>query len=107
ELDEEDGRRAVRIAARNAADAVRSLLHPGEGVAAVLRTTVYLVCSPGFTRHSALADDASAFLHEQWGGATIGVRTAVGVASLPGGQPVEIDLVAVAADLTGHAASGR
>src|SRR5690606_10869239 len=47
ELDEEDGRRAVRIAARNAADAVRSLLHPGEGVAAVLRTTVYLVCSPG------------------------------------------------------------
>src|SRR5690606_19351423 len=49
ELDEEDGRRAVRIAARNAADAGRSLLHPGEGVAAVLRTTVYLVCSPGFT----------------------------------------------------------
>ena len=71
---------------------------PDDGVPGVLAR---------FHPHSALADDASAFLHEQWGGATIGVRTAVGVASLPGGQPVEIDLVAVAADLTGHAASGR
>jgi enamine deaminase RidA (YjgF/YER057c/UK114 family) len=98
DLDEDDARRAVRIATRNAADAVRSVLRPGEAVEALLRLTVYLACTAGFTRHSALADEASSCLREQWSGAGIGARTAVGVGSLPGGQPVEVELVAMAAD---------
>jgi enamine deaminase RidA (YjgF/YER057c/UK114 family) len=95
DLSEEDGRRAVRIAVENAADAVSSLLVPGESVTGFLRLTIYLVCSAGFTRHSAIADEASAYLRERWGTAAAGPRATIGVSTLPGGQPAEVQLTAI------------
>lgn len=50
--------------------------------------------APGFTKHSALADFASALLEARLGARGIGSRAAVGVASLPGNAPVEIQLIA-------------
>ncbi|PXY21327.1 RidA family protein [Prauserella muralis] len=96
ELTKEDGLRAVRVAAENAADAVAGLLRPGETVSQCLRLTVYLVCAPGFTEHSAMADAASAYLRQRWGAAALGPRTAIGVANLPGGQPAEVEVTAIA-----------
>jgi enamine deaminase RidA (YjgF/YER057c/UK114 family) len=95
DLSEDDGRRAVRIAVENAADAVTSLLEPGESVTGFLQLTIYLVCSAGFTGHSAIADEASACLRERWGASAVGPRTTIGVSTLPGGQPAEVQLTAI------------
>ncbi|MDM8100144.1 hypothetical protein [Oceanobacillus oncorhynchi] len=47
-----------------------------------------------FQSHSSLANAASEYLSEQLGEAGIGSRAAIGVSSLPGNAPVEIQLVA-------------
>lgn len=85
---------AVELACGNALTAARSLLQPGEVLGAVLSLTVFIAAEAGFTRHSALADLASAFLVAELGPSGIGARAAVGVATLPGNAPVEIQLVA-------------
>lgn len=87
-------RTAVTQAAANALAAARSLAGPGEAVTAVLSLTVYIAAEAGFGAHSRLADFASEFLHAELGPDGIGARTAVGVATLPGNAPVEIQLIA-------------
>lgn len=89
-------RPAVELATINALAAARSCLTPGEEIAAILQLTVFLNTGPGFARHSAVADYASDILMKTLGPSAIGSRAAVGVASLPGGAPVEVTLVAAA-----------
>ncbi|WP_133647199.1 RidA family protein [Paraburkholderia flava] len=48
---------------------------------------------PGFANHSQVMDEASALLHEIFGDSGRHARSAVGVASLPGGGLLEIELV--------------
>lgn len=90
----ENWREAVTLAARNALTAARGQLAPGERIALVTSLTVFIAAEQGFTLHSRLADFASAFLHAELGDVGIGSRAAVGVATLPGNAPVEIQLVA-------------
>ncbi|RLP26995.1 RidA family protein [Mesorhizobium sp. YM1C-6-2] len=87
---------AVLLACGNALAAARSMLGSGERITAILSLTVYVAAEPGFTAHSRLADFASAFLRSELGTDGIGSRAAVGVATLPGNAPVEIQLVAAA-----------
>jgi enamine deaminase RidA (YjgF/YER057c/UK114 family) len=89
-------REAVVLAAGNALVAARGTLTVGETISAILSLTVYIAAEVGFAAHSRLADFASAFLAEALGEAGVASRAAVGVATLPGGAPVEIQLVAVA-----------
>lgn len=93
----EDYREAVVLACRNALTAARAMLEPGETIARVLSMTVYIATGPGFATHSRLADLASAFLRAELGENGRCARAAIGVASLPGDAPVEIQLVVVAA----------
>lgn len=88
---------AVRQAAANALAAARSLLAEQEGVEQIVSLTVYLNAEGTFEAHSALADFASGYLYEQLGSKGIGSRAALGVASLPGNAPVEIQLIAAVA----------
>lgn len=90
----ESWREAVLLATRNALTAARNRLAAGEQIASVPSLTVFIAAEPGFTLHSRLADFASAFLCEELGEAGIGSRAAVGVATLPGNAPVEIQLIA-------------
>lgn len=87
---------AVLLACGNALTAARAMLGNGERISAILSLTVYVAAEPGFTAHSRLADFASAFLRSELGTEGIGSRAAVGVATLPGNAPVEIQLVAAA-----------
>lgn len=87
-------RAAVELACGNALAAARGLLAPGEDLAGILSLTVFIAAEPGFEAHSKLADFASALLRRELGEAGIGARAAVGVATLPGNAPVEIQLVA-------------
>lgn len=89
-----DWRDAVILACRNALAAAQAQLAPGERLSAVPSLTVYIAAETGFTAHSRLADFASEFLQSELGAAGIGSRAAVGVASLPGNAPVEIQLIA-------------
>lgn len=87
-------RDAVRRAAANALIAARNTLGKGEGLEKIVTMTVYINAEPGYTLHAKIADFASEFLCEELGDAGIVSRVAVGVASLPGDAPVEIQLVA-------------
>lgn len=92
--DPRDWRDAVVLACRNALSAAQAQLAEGERLSGVLSLTVYIAAEVGFTAHSRLADFASEFLQAELGAAGIGSRAAVGVATLPGSAPVEIQLIA-------------
>lgn len=85
---------AVILSCGNALSAAQSQLQAGERLSAILSLTVYIAAEPGFAAHSRLADYASQFLRDRLGEAAIGTRAAIGVATLPGNAPVEIQLIA-------------
>ena len=62
------------------------------GIGRALRLTVFVNAVEEFTQHSAVADGASERLVELLGERGVVVRTAVGVASLPGGACLEVEL---------------
>ena len=92
----EDYREAVIQAAFNALTAARNTLKEGERIVQILSLTVYLNASPDYTTHAKVGDIVSGWLYEQLGDAGIGARAAIGLATLPGNAPVEVQLVAAA-----------
>ncbi|WP_228499011.1 RidA family protein [Nocardioides agariphilus] len=89
-----EAQEAAAVAVGNALAAAVSVLGPGQRLGRVLRMTVYVNAAPGFEEHTAVADGASARLHELLGERGVAARAAVGVTSLPGGACVELDLTA-------------
>jgi enamine deaminase RidA (YjgF/YER057c/UK114 family) len=90
----ENYREPVVLACRNALLAARGVLQAGEEIASILNLTVYIAAEAGFTSHAKLADYASQFLFSELGERGIGGRAAIGVATLPGNAPVEVQIVA-------------
>ena len=84
---------AVRQAAENALTAAYHKLLAGEHIACVMSMTIYINAEDGFTAHAKLADFASDFLNEVLGNASPMARVSIGVATLPGNAPVEIQLM--------------
>lgn len=85
---------AVRQAAANALVAIQGKLRSQEEVQQILLLNVYIQAEEGFADHAKLADFASEYFVEQLGDVGIGSRAAIGVASLPGNSPIEIQVVA-------------
>ncbi len=84
---------AAELAARNAVAAAAEVVGSLDAITSVLRMTVYVNATDDFTQHSQVADGASSALVELVGDARgAPVRSAVGVASLPGGACVEVEL---------------
>lgn len=88
-----DARSAAHLAATQALAAIAAAVGGLEQIDRSLRMTVFIACTPAFSGHSHVADGASAALQD-WLGASRGAaaRAAVGVASLPSGAPVEVEL---------------
>jgi enamine deaminase RidA (YjgF/YER057c/UK114 family) len=88
----------ARLAARRAAANLLSSLESTVGLArlaALGHLRGYVRAVPDFDRHPAVIDAASEVLARALGkDAGLHARTALGVASLPGGAAVELDLVA-------------
>lgn len=84
---------AVVQAAKNAIVAIENALTDGEELEQILSMTVYVNAEDGYTLHSKIADFASDFLVDRLGERAVCSRAAIGVASLPGNAPVEIQLV--------------
>ena len=90
----EDYGDAVALACANALTAARNLLAEDERLSAILSMTVFVAAEEGYTDHSRIADFASRYLQGTLVPAGLGSRCAVGVATLPGDAPVEIQLIA-------------
>jgi enamine deaminase RidA (YjgF/YER057c/UK114 family) len=88
-----DAQRAAGIAATNALAAIAARVGGLEGIETCVRMVVYVAAASDFTEFSVVADGATAALVEALGSAEV-ARSAVGVAGLPGGAPVEVELTA-------------
>jgi len=92
ELDAEAGSRAARLAALNVLAIVRDHLGSLDRVTRVVRLGV-LVATVGDVRdHPRIADGASEVLQDVFGKDKNPVRSVYGVASLPLGTPVELEV---------------
>lgn len=89
---------AVIQAVANALTAARNTLSEQEQLHQILSLTVYINADAEFKEHSSIADIASEYLYDALGDAGIGSRAAIGVSSLPGGAPVEIQLIAAVSE---------
>lgn len=82
----------ARICALNALAAVHSLVGI-DTVAGVVKVVGFVASAPGFTGQPGVVNGASELLGEVFGEAGRHARSAVGVAELPIGAPVEVELV--------------
>ena len=87
---------AVRQSVANALSAAKGALAEGEELEKIVNMLVFLNTEEGFTAHAKIADFASEYLVEELGDAGVGSRTAIGVKTLPGNCPCEIQLIAMA-----------
>ncbi len=93
ELDVEAGRRAARLAALNALAVARRQLGSIDKVTRVVRLGVSIATSGGVQDQFAIADAASALFEDIFGKDKSPSRLVHGVASLPLGVPVELELI--------------
>lgn len=85
---------AARIAVLNALAAIRSVVDSLDQIGHLVRLTGYVRSAPGFCGQIAVMDAASSLLIELFEKRGQHVRSAIGVAELPFGIPVEVELVA-------------
>ena len=96
EVSIEQGQQAARLAALNCVAEVRGLLGSLDRVARIVRLTGFVASATGFTQQPAVVNGASQLIEEVFGEAGRHARSAIGVAELPGGAPVEIELIVAA-----------
>lgn len=89
-----DGVAAARLCLLNALAAVRSQVGSLNAVGRIVKITGYVAAGPAFTEHPQVINGASQLLREIFGESGDHARAAVGVASLPLGAAVEVDLLA-------------
>ncbi|MDT9547223.1 MAG: RidA family protein [Chlorobium sp.] len=83
---------AARIALLNALASIRSVAGSLDAVERVVKLTVYVASHPSFNGQHLVADGASVLLGELFDERGIHVRSAVGVAELPLGASLELEL---------------
>jgi enamine deaminase RidA (YjgF/YER057c/UK114 family) len=93
ELDTAAGREAARLAAMNAVAIARQFLGTLDRVKRIVRLGVTVATEGNFRDHPKVADGASNFLQEVFGGDKNPTRLVYGAASLPLGTPVEVELI--------------
>jgi enamine deaminase RidA (YjgF/YER057c/UK114 family) len=92
EVDVETAKSCATRAALNAL-AAASTVCDLDSVVAVVKVTGYVASAPGFTAQPAVVDGASQVVLAAFGEAGKHARAAVGVASLPLGSPVEVEII--------------
>jgi enamine deaminase RidA (YjgF/YER057c/UK114 family) len=93
ELDANAGREAVRTAALNVLSAARQQLGSLDKVTHVVRLCVYLATYGDFFDQPKVADAASELFRDVFGEDKTSVRMVLGVASLPQGMPVAVEVI--------------
>jgi enamine deaminase RidA (YjgF/YER057c/UK114 family) len=93
DLDVKAGREAAYRAALNVLALAKKQLGSLDRVSHVVRLGVYVAATPEFTEHPKVADAASELLRDVFGDQTLSARLVFGVASLPLGSPVELEVI--------------
>lgn len=92
EVPVDEAARLARLCGLNALAAVDALVGI-DSVVRVVKVTGFVASAPGFTQQPAVLDGASELLGEVFGPLGGHARSAVGVAELPRGAPVEVEIV--------------
>ncbi len=88
----EEGAAAAQVCALDALSVLREALGSLDRIERVLTVTGFVACTPGFEQQPAVIDGASDVLYRIFGEAGRHSRSAVGVAALPRGGAVEIEV---------------
>jgi enamine deaminase RidA (YjgF/YER057c/UK114 family) len=91
-LSVEQGTEAARWCALNALSVLRSELGSLDRIERVLTVLGFVASAPGFDAQPAVVDGASRLLYDVFGDAGRHSRSAIGVAALPRGGAVEIEV---------------
>ena len=92
-LSVDDGRKAAEIACLNALSAAKAYLGSLDKITGVAKLGVYIATEGDFRDHPKVAEGASELLVKVFGTGMLSARIVLGVASLPLGMPVEVELV--------------
>jgi len=92
EIGPDEAKHLARVCALNALAAVHDLVGINS-VVRVVKVVGFVASAEGFTGQSAVINGASELLGEIFEGAGQHARSAVGVAELPLGAPVEVELI--------------
>lgn len=98
DVDLATGQEAARACALNVLAQLAAAAGSLEHVAQLIKLTVFVASAADFTQQPQVADGASRLLIDVLGPAGAHARSAVGVAALPLGTPVEIEAVALLDD---------
>lgn len=92
DVDARTAQQLARTCTLNALAAVDALVGL-DAVVRVVKVTGYVASAPGFTAQPTVLNGASDLLGQVFGEAGAHARAAVGVAALPLGAPVEVELI--------------
>lgn len=88
------GRDAARACAVNVLAQLQAAAGGLDAVTRLVKLTVYIACTDEFAQQPQVADGASQLLLDVLGAAGAHARSAIGVAALPLGSPVEVEAIA-------------
>jgi enamine deaminase RidA (YjgF/YER057c/UK114 family) len=97
----DEGRAAAAVCALNALAVLEAALGTLDRVERVLWLTGYVASDPAFHEQPTVVDGASHVLFELFGAAGRHTRSAIGVAALPRGGAVEIEMAVAVRDTSG------
>ena len=89
----EEGQTAARLALLNVLAEIRSITGTLDAVERVVKLNGYVASASGFGDQPKVVNGASLLLEQIFGDAGKHARAAVGVAELPAGAPVEVELI--------------
>ena len=90
----QEGYEAAKLVTLSLFASIKRELGSLDRVTKIIRLTCLVNCTADFVEQPAIANGASDLISNLWGTASGHSRVAMGVNSLPGGVPVEIDLMA-------------
>lgn len=93
EISIEQGQEAARLAVLNCLAEVRGLIGSLDAIVRIVKLNGYVASAEGFTEQPHVINGASNLLVEIFGEAGKHARAALGVAELPAGAPVEVEMV--------------
>ena len=89
----ERAKELAQVCALNAIAAVKSVVGDLDRVERVVKVVGFVASDPSFTGQPAVVNGASELFRSAFGDAGVHARSAVGVAALPLGAPVEVEVI--------------
>lgn len=93
EISKEQGYEAAKICALNALSAIKGIIGDLDRIEQVVKVMGFVASTEGFTEQPGVVNGASEFLKELFGEKAAHARSAVGVAELPLGATVELEMI--------------